>query len=323
VLTCPYCVYTTNRGFNLKRHIGSVHPIHESVLPQNVANLPQNVANLPQNVANPPQNVANPPQNVANPPQNVANTPQNVANTVVGNNSDTQANKTRFTCERCGNDYSRKDSLRRHKEVCLGSGHLSCADCGKTFNNRHAKYHHKKVCTGEREVVADPQTQPSASSIVNNNYNQCEINNNNNIQNNIQINITNFNHENTEYITEEFARKCFDAGVHGLNPMIDKLYFDDEHPENHNVKLKSLNHSLVEIKTEKGWIPYGMQNVIDQIINNSSGTIIFKVQGLGLNLEDDLMKINAIQNINGENKKKIRERTKSRLVLRREMGTAE
>ncbi len=314
-VSCPHCLYTTTRGYNLKRHIATVHRDSDESLHQNVNIQPQNVNAQHQNVNIQPQNVNAQHQNVNLQPQNV--NIQNQTTDVENTNDDTPL-QSKHKCTRCCKEFGTAYSLKRHMLGCKTEGvsSLQCPTCQKIFSCRQSKSRHKQKCTGTKtEDTKDVQTV--------NNYNQCTINNttNNTVNNtnNIQINITNFNSENTDYITEEFARKCFESGVHGVNPMIDKLYFDVEHPENHNVKLKSLNHSLVEVHTDKGWVPNGLYTIIDKMISNSTGTILFKISHMPLNVEEDTFRLNAIQNITPEHKRRIREQTKSKLVARREL----
>jgi hypothetical protein len=191
--------------------------------------------------------------------------------------------KKTFTCEKCNKVYCKLSNIRNHQDACDGVGVLECAWCHKKFASRQGKSQHKKIC---------PQKPDE-------NGHHCNT-------------ITNFTEENTDYIAEDFARTCLASGVQGITFMIDKLYFDEEHPENHNVKLKSLKHSLVTIQTDKGWVPRPLYSIIDDMASNSTKTILSK-----MNLEDDV-RVQTIQNISRADQRRIREDVKSKLVERRE-----
>jgi hypothetical protein len=323
---CTFCNYSTEKRFNLNRHTRTVHrdeltppspnvhvlPQNVSLPPKNVSLPPKNVSLPPKNVSLPPKNVSLPPKNVSLPPENVSPTPKNVSLDGGENNDD--AGKA-YKCDKCNKCFERRYRFIEHSAKCEGGiNPLQCMSCLKIFTTRQAKHKHKACCKGL--VVAD---KPNVIE-TQNNYNDCTINNNTN-NNNIQINITNFNNENTNYITEEFARKCFENGVHGVTPMLDKIYFNEDHPENHNVRLRSLNHSIVEVHTEKGWVPDGLVNVIDRMIANSTGTIVLMISNNVTPTTDDVSKLNQITNIAPSHHKKIRERAKSKLIARRDQDT--
>ncbi len=297
--SCPKCLYTTTRLYNLKRHTASLHA-------ENVHSSAENVHSAAENVHSAAENVHSVAENV--------HSVKPITEPVV------KKEKKVHKCTKCDKSYTRLSAMNAHLEHCNGPANpLQCSKCMKIFSSRSSISNHRKrcTCTNEQEDVVEGATT----------YNNCTINHsttnnntiNNNTTNNINIQINHFNYENTDYITEEFARKCFESGVHGVNPMIDKIYFDAEHPENHNVKLKSLNHSLVEVQTENGWCPQSLYSTIERMISNSTGTIIFKIQNKALSAEADLGNIHSLTNMSSEHKRRIRECTKSKLVARRQV----
>jgi hypothetical protein len=276
-----------------------------------------------QNVVIPAQNVVIPAQNVVNSAQNVVMPTANVVNptTDVVNKNDTESDNKSFVCEKCNRLFARAYTLKRHLSQCKGYDSLTCPDCHMVFTSRHTRHYHKKVCKGSPE-------ESTASSSTTNNYNQCTINNNsnnNNINNNIQVNIQCFNHENLDYISHEFAKQCLDSGVFGVNPMLDKIYFDKEHPENCNVKLRSLKNSLVEVFKDHQWVPQGLCVTIDRMITNAALAIMKSVSHPDIDFTNHeiISNINSIQNIKPEHKKRIREDTKSKLVARRDLDDSD
>jgi uncharacterized C2H2 Zn-finger protein len=295
-LTCPHCDYSTPKRFNLNRHIVAVHSFHLEENSRNSQKVPADSQKVPADSQKVPENSQKVPADSQKVPENSPNVLHE------------------HQCEKCEKLYANANSLRVHKKKCNGKlNPLQCPTCHMIFANKKTKYNHKSQCQGAQLPVTHTiDTQ--------NNYNQCTINNVHNTQNNnnnININIMNFNQENLDYITHEFARSCFDSGVHGVNPMIDKIYFNEEHPENHNVQLVSLNHGVVEVYKNNKWIADAIVNVIDRMISHSTGTMLLKIQHDKLDPENDLPNLAAIQNIAPEHKKKIRDHTKCKLIARR------
>ncbi len=189
-------------------------------------------------------------------------------------------------CDKCGKEYKNGRIMRAHMETCNGMDiSRQCPTCGKVYKNKHAKYYHvRKGCTAPiREDVK----------------------------------LTEFTEENTDYITEDFSLKCLKNAAYGVKPMMDEIYFNKDHPENHNARLMSLKNNMAEVYTAEGWKPESLLFVVDRMISNAVGTIIVKLQDSNLNPSEYLSKYHAIQGLDRDNRKKLREHAKSQLYLRK------
>jgi hypothetical protein len=71
-----------------------------------------------------------------------------------------------------------------------------------------------------------------AKTTIQTQNNQCTVNNGNN---NITINIRNYGHENRSHITADFMNG------RGLYNLIKSIHFNNEHPENHNIRKHDSN----------------------------------------------------------------------------------
>lgn len=107
--------------------------------------------------------------------------------------------------------------------------------------------------------------------------------------------------------------------------MLDKIYFDPEHPENHNVELTSLKNSLVNVFMNGDWVAQGLNNTIQNMITNSTLTIrnhpvvVDAVKDAMKQKDNDIMhKYGEFTKIEPSMQKKIQERTKAKLVARRD-----
>ena len=100
--------------------------------------------------------------------------------------------------------------------------------------------------------------------------------------------------------------------------MIDNKYFNEDHPENHTVRMRSMKNKMVEISKNNKWVPESLNLTTDRMINHSGNEIIctkFKDIEPTVN---DVEKIYQIQNINSENRKFLKEAIHSRLIHKRE-----
>ena len=89
--------------------------------------------------------------------------------------------------------------------------------------------------------------------------------------NNFNIIINNFGAEDRSHITPDFIRRCLD-NMH-VTPLIQQVYFDPLHPENHTIKLKSEKKSRVLVHNDGEWIEEDMNARIDNMIQKENNVL--------------------------------------------------
>ena len=222
----------------------------------------------------------------------------------------------KHTCSKCMKSFCRKGYAKKHEDGCNGvQGHNECPNCHAIFASRTTLWRHRKQgCEALSSQASQVTINNNTTNITNNN-----ITNNNNTYI-TYVNVNPFGKEDVSFITPEFARACLMQGHHGIIPMMDTIYFNPEHPENHNVMLRSLNHSVVDIKAdqESKWHPEGLVDTIDRMIHRSGNHIICKSVPHDFENDEVVANIDSIQNIKPEAKRKLREKTKARLIQRRQ-----
>ena len=283
----------------VRRHNLEQNSVDEEVQ-KSVSQVQKSVSEQLQSVTPQLQNVTERLQNVTSQLQNVT-----VAET-----------KTKHVCPKCNKVLTRKIYLKRHEEKCSGVKSMyPCESCHAIFSNRMSLWRHRKQgCEASSSQASQVTINNNTTNITNNN-----ITNNNNTYI-TYVNVNPFGKEDVSFITPEFARACLMQGHHGIIPMMDTIYFNPEHPENHNVMLRSLNHSVVDIKAdqESKWHPEGLVDTIDRMIHRSGNHIICKSVPHDFENDEVVANIDSIQNIKPEAKRKLREKTKARLIQRRQ-----
>ena len=103
----------------------------------------------------------------------------------------------------------------------------------------------------------------------------------NNTVNNITNNfINNFGAENTDYITDELIHERFMCCIQGIIDMINDIYFHPDHPENKNVRIKSIkNGGFAEIRKGGEWITDSLEEVASKMVNTSYNILTRKYRG--------------------------------------------
>jgi hypothetical protein len=206
-----------------------------------------------------------------------------------------------YECKRCGFTTKFKCSLIKHlqkkvacearimdipREVLINeyvktprSDGYDCEFCGKFFQNAQGKYQHKLRCKGRHHLqdeklehleakIEELQkmilTQPHIiSTTINNTTHTTQ-----NIQhNNIIINLKPFGSENMSHIEhdKQFLTSCLLQ--RDIKSLIESIHCDKDHPENHNVRIKSLKQDLMETNVDGKWIITDKEETLDELIN--------------------------------------------------------
>jgi hypothetical protein len=96
------------------------------------------------------------------------------------------------------------------------------------------------------------------------------VNNTNNIQNQQIINntivINNFGNENTTYLTPELLTFCLSNPKKGISYLIEQIHYNNDYPENHNLRCKSLKNNIFETLVDTQWTLCDASNTLDELI---------------------------------------------------------
>ena len=204
-------------------------------------------------------------------------------------------------CYKCNKIFTRVYGLNVHIETCEGKkSNLNCQYCNSVFTVSTNKYRHQNIC---KERIFNEQKQ----LIINNIGTQNNIINNITNNNTIHIQLNNFGQENTSYLSKEFLNNCFDCGPKSIKNIMLGIYFDENHPENHTVKLISLKNEYVNVHKDGDWHPKTINDAIDVMKQTSIDALIkTKIDELNdmliknkLNDKDNvnINKLQSIQNI--------------------------
>lgn len=189
-------------------------------------------------------------------------------------------------CARCGYSTDRISNLKHHllrKKTCedvlsckkipsellsdmekdkAGFNH-SCQHCGLAFKTRQGIRKHSFKCNHvnkELERLTEEYIRMKHELDVLKASNNKTINVTNNVTNNFTNNITivlnNFGQEDTSYVEKdkEFLDQCMkDLLTNAVRSVIEKIYFDVEHPENHTIKMKNFKTNQVVVHDDGIW----------------------------------------------------------------------
>ena len=84
------------------------------------------------------------------------------------------------------------------------------------------------------------------------------------------ININCFGKENMVHITEKVIMECMDNVTNHIPLIIERIHFDPEHPENHNIKIPNKKLPHASVMSKKGsWKLVILNDAISSMINNT------------------------------------------------------
>lgn len=212
----------------------------------------------------------------------------------------------KFICKRCGYETKYKQALCRHlqrKLVCdptlsdidrneqisslnsvveversITECQYKCQFCEKRFNDRSNRRKHERNCKDNNsevstmfktmmgEIISLKQAlkEKDTGPVVNNNINSIT----NNVQNNyINVNLKPFGHEQLDHLSDIDLTTYLLGMESGFTKMFKSIHFNDDVPENMNVRYKSTKQNLIEVYEGESWIEHDADWVVDIIIN--------------------------------------------------------
>jgi hypothetical protein len=176
-----------------------------------------------------------------------------------------QENIKTYDCE-CGKIYKFKQSLNKHKTIC---DKVTNKEADRNISELYEKrlQEQKVEFDKEREEFRNQIAMlldKYAGNNTTNNTQHIETQNNN-----IHININAFGKENLDYIDDEAIIGCITRIYKSIPILLEKIHFDPNHPENHNIKItnKKLPYASVMGNNRK-WKTVDRKNAIETMVNN-------------------------------------------------------
>jgi hypothetical protein len=213
-----------------------------------------------------------------------------------------------FYCNVCHSSFNRKFNYEHHlkskkhqSRILTNNAHI-CSNCKRIFKFHSGLCKHNKNCKDniivdtnilEKEIIElhkknlelskkieDIENSKNNTNIekqIVQNQNQNIENQNNQTNNNIIINC--FGNENLDYITDKVILHCMNKIYGSIPLLIEKIHFDPDHPENHNIQIpnKKLSHAKI-MNHKREWQIVKKKDAIDAMIDNGYNLLDDKLQ---------------------------------------------
>ena len=167
---------------------------------------------------------------------------------------DSNLSKKKYICDFCNKCYSTNSNLHKHLKNCK-------------MNINNIEYIKKK--NKELEETIEKLLLDKKNNIINttNNNSNNTTNNNYTTNNTVNIHINNYGDENTKYITNDFILNLLEKPYSAIPELIKYTHFNDEHPENQNIKITNKKDPYMKILKNKKWELVDKKDTINDLID--------------------------------------------------------
>lgn len=169
-------------------------------------------------------------------------------------------------CEFCNKQFNTKPSMNRHQKVCK----VKKTNIEKELEIEKQK---NKDLEKEVEILKAIASKPSIGT-----------------QNNIMINLTSYNNPNLKDIDKHLkasAKKLFLA----VPTIIEKIHFNEEMPENHNIVIKNARTKIAKVFNGKKWTTIDEEQLLDELVETYESLLIEYANENGSNYFEKMNKI--------------------------------
>jgi hypothetical protein len=153
-------------------------------------------------------------------------------------------------CDFCNKEFTRKSGLTKHLRICK-----------KNKNNKININELDKL----KNTINTLLTELRQPSIINNTTN-C-------YNNTVNIHINNYGEENTQYITKQYMLELLCKPFSAIPKLIKYIHFNNEHPENQNIKITNIKNPYVKVLKNHKWELQDKKEVIDELIDKQHSVL--------------------------------------------------
>jgi uncharacterized C2H2 Zn-finger protein len=192
---------------------------------------------------------------------------------------------SKLKCGYCGGIFSRKDALIRHI-----NGRCPIKKIDDEYKEKLLQKLVKQL--EEKDKIIDNLVARFDNIEKKLDKSQC-IGTQNNIENQ-QINIINlvpFGQEDVNQITETEYKRILIRGMNSVPAFVEKLHFDKNKPENHNVYISNMRDDYVLVYDGKKWRLKNREDILQQLYDEKSDILETKFEELLERLDEPTIKM--------------------------------
>jgi len=169
-------------------------------------------------------------------------------------------------CKFCTRKFANKNNIERHIELVCPAKKDMVEEKNKLLNENKILEEREKTEKLQNQIN---NLQNTVQQLISKNINETLQNTiiNNTINNNLTININSFGKESLNHITETDYHKYLNGFFKGFLKLIEKIHFDENAPENHNVCLTNMRSKYAYVCENNNWVLKDKEDIINNLIN--------------------------------------------------------
>ena len=188
---------------------------------------------------------------------------------------------TVYQCD-CLKSFTKLPALSRHRKKCIqykernsNPTHVETLlkeNCKmrERLDNQDKEIERKNQEMDELRKKVEMLLERTSSNQTNNTTNNIQTLNSIGNQTNNVIVVNSFGNENIDHLTDKIICKLIQTAPFTCIPqLVEKIHFDPEHPENHNIKITNKKMNYAEIVKDNKWVTANKKKVIDDVIQKS------------------------------------------------------
>ena len=202
-----------------------------------------------------------------------------------------KVNPNVLCCTKCHKVYKTQRHLLNHEKKCNKVDSLTCPRCMVSFTKKQAKSRHIKEnkCKARSIIHARLPNSQNIQNITNNNID----NSVNKTVNNILIN--NFGSERIDHITHNDIVKILTSGDNTIPLYIQRKHFDEEFPENNNIKYTDDNKC--KVFENNGWKEKDISLMSNKLIKDNTEILLFYCDNNDVNILNEISDVEKYDHV--------------------------
>jgi hypothetical protein len=190
-------------------------------------------------------------------------------------------------CLFCNKIFINKTNIKRHIDnncnikIDLLNEKTKLENEINEINEKNNNREHENQIQELRNTIMKLLKKQSANINITNNKNKIT-------NNNLVVNINSFGNENLSHITKNDYKKYLSGLFSGFIKFIEKVHFDENMPENHNICITNLKSKYICVYDDSGkWIAKDKNETIDRFIDKKYNLLVNKLDEMDENNEID------------------------------------
>jgi hypothetical protein len=192
-----------------------------------------------------------------------------------------------YKCKYCAKEYKYSQSLYRHHKSCKEKIQLYKLDAETQFEEDMINKLQIQLAKQDKQLKTKDKELTKIIKQSNKTINNGIINNNNN---NIVIN--SYTSPDISHLTSKDIYSCLSKNVFCATELIEKIYFNENKPENHNICLTNLKTPYISVFDGTNWNVQKKVIAFDDLLDQCENTFTDFIEEWNGKYPDTVLKFN-------------------------------